>query len=151
MNLEDIQPWVIDLLKAHPALAGVPVLADDGTYPQTPAREDALRTKGLVLIVWQIESEGLIDDSPGGAAVEEITIAIVIEENALVSRAPGGAGIRAEKVLRLVREATIGKRHASAPKVALRAGDPPFKNFGTKDGVQRIVVMLRVTLNIFTI
>ena len=57
MNLEDLQPWIESLLKAHPSLASVPAILDDGTYPKTPGREEALRSKGLCLVVWQIESE----------------------------------------------------------------------------------------------
>lgn len=142
MNLEDIQPWITSLLTGHAPLVGVPVIEDDGTYPKTPGREDALRTKGLCLVVWQIESGGLVDEVQKGGAIESLKLTVVIEENAAVCRTASGANIRAEKALRLVRQATIGKRHASDPGVSLRMDDPPFKNFGTANGVMRIAMFL---------
>jgi hypothetical protein len=106
---------VLSRLTAEPESAGAPVLADDGTYPKTPLRQEALNSAGLVLIVWQTESEGRLDNTPGGAAVEEIGIAVVIEENAAVCRAAGGLALPAGMALRLVRKAVLGKRHTSSP------------------------------------
>lgn len=148
MNIEDVQPWVETLLKAHPQVGSVPILLDDGTYPKTPGREEALRTGGLCLVVWQIESEGLIDETQKGACVEELAIAVVIEENVKVSRGGTGLNIPAEKVLRLVREALVGKERTGEPGTVLRCADPPFKNFGNQNGVQRIVAMLALDLQI---
>jgi hypothetical protein len=142
MNLEDVQPWIASLLASSPGLAGVSVIEDDGTYPKTPGREEALSTQGLCLVVWQIESDGLLDDVPKGAAIETLKLVVVVEENAAVCRGSGGVNIRAEKALRLARAATVGKRHSSDPGAALRPGDPPFKNFGTTNGVQRIAMFL---------
>lgn len=148
MNLEDIQPWVLSLIKAEPELANVPTIADDGSYPKTPGREAALKSRGLVLIIWAIESDGLVDDSPKGGGVEEISIVIVIEENITVSRSAAGIGIPVEKALRLVRRACLGKQPALAHGVFLRASITPFKHFGTQSGLARILAMfnLRVPL-----
>lgn len=141
MNLEDIQPWVASLLQTAPEFHGISILADDGTYPKTPEREVALKSKGLVLIVCQIESEGLVDDSPTGAGIEEISIAIIIEENVSACRTDRGAGIHAEKALRLVRNAILGKRPGQPFGISIRSADPPFSNLGNRNGVSRIVAM----------
>ncbi len=148
MHLEEIQPWAAQILKDHPELAGVPVLLDDGSYPKTPQREEALNTKGLVLVVWQLESEGLQDSATNGSCIEDLSMAVVIEENAAVSRRQGGLGISAMKALRLVRQALVGKYIEPNSNRRLLPGDPPFKNFGTENGVQRIVAMLTMELPI---
>jgi len=80
LNLWEIQPAVAALLQADPGF-GVPVIADDGTYPKTPGRETALAGPGLVLIVWEIESDGLVDASTTGLAAHEVYTPVVIEEN----------------------------------------------------------------------
>lgn len=148
MNLEELQPWVKALLAAHPALSIVAVLVDDGSYPKTPGRENALGTSGLCLIVWQIESDGLIDETQKGACIETLSLAIVIEENVKVCRGPTGLKMPAEKALRLVREALVGKRPDGEPGTVLRCADPPFKNFGNQNGVQRIVALFALDLQI---
>lgn len=146
MNIEDVQPWVATLLAGQADLAEVPILQDDGTYPKTPGREAALTGKGLVLVVWQIESDHLVDQTPKGAAIESVLVPVVIEENLAVNRAPGGTGVPAMKALRLVREALVGRR--SEPSTILVPADPPFRNFGTVNGVHRIAVFFAVDLDI---
>ena len=47
MNLWEIQPAVVALLQVDARLNGVPIIADDGTYPKTPGRETALAGPGL--------------------------------------------------------------------------------------------------------
>ncbi len=152
MNIEDVQPWLAGLLADSEDLEGVTILVDDGTYPKTPGREDALRRSGLVLVVWQVESGGLIDGHPNGAAIESLNLAVVIEENVAVSRGGGGGlGISAEKALRLVREALVGAKRSGEPGTVLRSDDPPFHNFGNQNGVQRIVVLLALDLSILPV
>lgn len=148
MNLWLIQPFAADLLRAAPTLAGVPVLTDDGSYPKTPQREEALRTKGLVLIVWQIESDGLIDTSFTGLAAHEIYVPIVIEENVKANRSETGTRIEAEKALQYVLAALCGKPAGGPPKQNFVAMDPPFKNFGKVNGVNRIVANLSIRAHI---
>lgn len=148
MNIEDVQPWIADLLAAHEDLKLVPTLVDDGSYPKTPGREEALRTAGLCLVVWQVESDGLIDETHKGACIESLSLAVVIEENPKVCRVETGPNIRAEKALRLVREALVGKRPTDDPGAAIRPDNPPFKNFGNQNGVQRIVAMFLIDLQI---
>lgn len=148
MNLEEIQPWVAQLLIGDPQLVGVPVLQDDGSYPKTPQREDALNAKGLVLVVWQLECEGTVDVTNSGG-LEEMSLAVIIEENTAVNRGrPGGTGIPAMKALRLVRNALWGQFIEPNSRRALRPADPSFKNFGTENGVQRIVAMFTMELPI---
>ena len=151
MNIEEVQPWIAGLLREYEPLASVTVLVYDGTYPKTPGREDALRKGGLVLVVWQIESDGLIDDHPKGAAIERLNLAVVIEENVAVCRVAEGRQIPAEKALRLVREAVVGAKRSGEPGTVLRSGDPPFHNFGNLNGVQRLVVLLALDLPILPV
>lgn len=148
MNIEDIQPWIAELLVAHPGLAAATVLLDDGTYPKTPGREAALGSQGVCLTVWQIESGGLLDSTQRGSAVEVLNLAIVIEENAAVNRGTGGLQLRAEKALRLVREALVGVKRSGEPGAVIRCDDPPFKNFGNRNGVQCLVALFLLDLPI---
>jgi hypothetical protein len=155
VNLWEIQPAVVALLQADTRLAGVPVIADDGTYPKTPGRETALAGPGLVLIVWEIESDGLVDAARGGLAAHDVYCPIVIEENPGACRAATGVQIEAEKALQYVLEAISGEAAvatcqtvaACQPVAACQrfvVMDPPFKNFGRVNGVRRIVVNLNV-------
>ncbi len=139
MNLWEIQPAVVALLQADPRFSGVPVFADDGTYPKTPGRETALAGPGLVLIVWEIESDGLVDASETGLAAHEVYTPVVIEENPTACRAESGVKIEAEKALQWVMEDVAGKAAGARRFIAM---DPPFKNFGKVNGVRRIVVNL---------
>jgi hypothetical protein len=139
---------VISLLKFEPELNGMPILADNGQYPKTPHREDALKTKGIAVIVWQIESSGLVDASPSGNGIEEIAIPIVIEENVVAAQSLSGAQLQAEKALRLVRKALLGKRPPNTHGIVLRSDDPPFRNFGLQNGSRRIVAILTMRLPI---
>lgn len=142
MNLWQIQSTLVTLLQAKPQFSGITVLADDGTYPKTPNREAALQGKGLVLIVWQIESDGLIDASKTGVASHVIYCPVVIEENVKINRAAGGSLIEAEKALTYVWEAVLGRPLQSsqvAPVRQFHLLDPPFKNFGRLNGINRIV------------
>ena len=140
MNLWEIQSFVGNLLSASPKLAGVPVLKDDGTYPKTPEREKALNEKGLLLIVWEIESDGLADQSITGVAAHDIYVPVVIEENVKINRAEGGTGIEATQALQFVLEACSGKPRPSLPNRGLVLMDPPFRNFGKINGINRMVV-----------
>jgi len=139
LNLWEIQPAVAALLQADTRLAGVPVISDDGTYPKTPGREAALAGPGLVLIVWEIESDGLVDASHTGLAAHDVYTPVVIEENPTVSRSGTGIGIEAEKALQYVLEDVAGQAGGSRRFIVM---DPPFKNFGKVNGVRRIVVNL---------
>ncbi|MCL4181763.1 MAG: hypothetical protein KJ072_29015 [Verrucomicrobia bacterium] len=130
---------MVALLQADTRLAGVPIIADDGTYPKTPGRETALAGPGLVLIVWEIESDGLVDATEAGLAAHDVYTPVVIEENPTVCRADGGVKIEAEKALQYVLEDLSGKPPGSRRFVVM---DPPFKNFGKVNGIRRIVVNL---------
>jgi hypothetical protein len=135
LNLWEIQPAVVALLQADTRLAGVPIIADDGTYPKTAGRETALAGAGLVLIVWEIESDGLVDAAKTGLAAHDVYTPVVIEENPTACRAESGVKIPAEKALQYVLEAIAGAQ-------GFRVMDPPFKNLGKVNGVRRIIVNL---------
>ncbi len=139
MNLWEIQAAVAALLRADARLSGVPIIADDGTYPKTSGRETALAHEGLVLVVWEIESDGLVDAAKTGLAAHDVYTPVVIEENPSACRGASGIKIEAEKALQYVLEAVAGAG-TFRPVVM----DPPFKNFGRVNGVRRIVVNLSV-------
>jgi hypothetical protein len=148
MNLWEIQPFIVGLLQASTKLQNAVVLADDGTYPKTPEREKALREKGLCLIVWQIESGGLNDHTSAGPASHDVYVPVVIEENVTLNRSDNGTQIIAEKALQYVLEICVGKPKSPLPNRSLVPMDPPFKNFGTVNGIQRIVANLMIRANI---
>jgi hypothetical protein len=142
LNLWEIQPFVVGLLTGSDNLKKAVVLADDGTYPKTPDREKTLRETGLCLIVWQIESHGLDDFTFSGPAVHSVYVPVVIEENVMFNRSDKGTKIVAEQALQYVFEACVGRPKSPLPNRSLVPMDPPFKNFGTVNGIQRIVANL---------
>ena len=82
MKLHEIQPTAKTLLEAVSVLAskGVPVLLDDGTYPKIPARETALASPGLVLIVTPPQSKGLDGDvARSGVAKHRAGVHVIVE------------------------------------------------------------------------
>jgi hypothetical protein len=147
MNLWEIQPFIVGLLKENVLFQKAVVLADDGTYPKTPEREKALRDCGLCLIVWQIESEGLQDTSATGLSSHDVYVPVIIEENVTVNRSNKGTKIIAEQALQYVLATCVG-RPKSAPNRCILPLDPPFKNFGTVNGIQRIVANLSMRAHI---
>lgn len=149
MNLEQVQAYLVQRLQGAAALSGVPVLTEDGTYPKTPQREDALRTQGLALIVWQIEPGSVVDSSPTGAAVVEVYVPVIVEENVKVNRAAGGTQIPAEAAVRHVIQAATGRPDPrTAGNKAFELMDPWMRNFGCVGGVQRFVVNLVLPLTL---
>ena len=98
MNLWEIQPAVKAALVAHPSMAGVPVLLDDGAYDRTPGREAALKGAGVVMIVWQIASFGIPASARDGVAAHLVYVPVVIEENVERNR-HGGLNLPWEKLL----------------------------------------------------
>lgn len=148
MNIEDVQPWAVSLLVGYPPLAAVSVLADDGTYPKTPGREKALTESGLALVVWQIESAGIVDEVGNGTTIESVLIPVVVEENVAVNGGTTGTGIACAKALRFVREALVGRRWPTERGTIIHPSGMPFRNFGTVNGVQRIVAFFEVQLTI---
>ncbi len=90
MRLADVQSNVKALLEAHPRLAGVPIILDDGLGEANKERVAALKAQGLSLLVWRIESGGIVDASSTGAVIQHLAIFVFIEENVAVCRAPGG-------------------------------------------------------------
>lgn len=140
MNLEDIQATMVGWLKAVTEFATVPIITDDGTYPKIPAREAALRSPGLCLIVSQVQSDGIVDVSAKGLAVQRVYLGVAIEENVQVNRATGGTLIPAEKALRLVQGAITGQPRTGVPNESFLPSEEPFTNLGVQAGLRRIVV-----------
>lgn len=148
MNLWEIQPFVAGRLTASSTLTGIDVLQDDGTYPKTPLREEKLQTKGLVLIVWEIDSEGLVDVAQTGFGVHDIYVPVVVEENVKVNRSDTGTKIPALKALQFTLTAVSGQRSSPASRHVFLPMDPPFKNFGKVNGINRLVANFVLRTNI---
>jgi hypothetical protein len=145
MNLENIQSTAKTLLEAEAGLTGVPVLADDGTYPQTPNREAALATEGIVIIIWQIMGADLTDQVRGrGRHSELVELPITIEENRAVNLSTTGLGFAPEKAVRITLSALCGNPSDDP----FSPGNPPWANFGNVDGVSQWIVNLNIKSNI---
>lgn len=140
MNLWEIQAAVKAGLEAHPTLAGVPVLLDDGTYERTPGREQALKAEGVVMIVWQIASFGIPALATDGVAAHLVYVPVVIEENVERNR-HGGLGLPWEKLLQCGLEALSGRKG----RFEFQMYDPAWQNLGKVDGTNRIVLNLLTT------
>ncbi|HNQ89018.1 MAG TPA: hypothetical protein PKM73_10425 [Verrucomicrobiota bacterium] len=140
MNLWEIQAAVKEGLEAHPTLAGVPVLLDDGTYERTPGREHALKTEGVVLIVWQIASFGIPALANDGVAAHLVYVPIVIEENVERNR-HGGLNLPWEKLLQSGLEALSGRKG----RFEFQMYDPAWQNLGKVDGTNRVILNLLTT------
>jgi hypothetical protein len=151
VKLHEIQPYVVWLLTNYAALAGVPIVTDDGTYPKLPAREEALQNHGACIIVWQPESDGMTDGGESLAVADRVYIPIIIEEAVTTNRTAGGTGITAPQLVEHVATAVLGHPSGGAPARAIVFGNPPWKNFGSESGIQRFVVNFtyrhRFTLN----
>jgi hypothetical protein len=141
MNLWDLQSAVKDTLQGHATLGPVPVLLDDGTYDRTPGRELALKTQGVVMIVWQIASFGIVAQSRDGVAAHLVYIPVVIEENVERNR-NGGLGLPWERLLQHGLEALSG---AKQNNVEFTMHDPAWQNLGKIDGVNRVVLNILAT------
>jgi hypothetical protein len=140
MNLWEIQAAVKTGLLAHPTLAKVPVLLDDGTYERTPGREQALKTEGVVVIVWQIASFGIPALANDGVAAHLVYVPVVIEENVERNR-HGGLGLAWEKVLQCGLEALSGRKG----RFEFQMYDPAWQNLGKVDGTNRVVMNFLTT------
>lgn len=154
MDMGAIQAWVAGLIRANATIVSFGdiaaaamatkriVLEDDGTYPKTEFREEVLQTKGLCIVVWEIQCNGLEDVSRAGTLVPEIYVPIVIEENVKVNQATGGTGLCADDAVQLVLAATCGRRPVANSNSILTAFDPPWRNLGTNNGIRQRVVNL---------
>ena len=141
MNLWEIQPAVKAALVAHPSMAGVPVLLDDGAYDRTPGREAALKGAGVVMIVWQIASFGIPASAKDGVAAHLVYTPVVIEENVERNR-HGGLGLPWERLLQHGLEALSGRRQSG---IEFQLYDPAWQNLGKVDGVNRVVLNILST------
>ena len=149
MNLWDLQPAVKTALESHPELAGVPVLLDDGSYERTPGREQALKTAGVVLIIWQIASFGIPASAKDGVAAHLVYVPIVIEENVERNR-NGGLNRPWEQLLQYGLEALSGRKglsagSAQAGRFEFQLHDPAWQNLGKVDGVNRVILNVLTT------
>lgn len=137
MNLADAQPTVAALLGRHPALHDVPIVLDDGLGEANKDRVAALKTGGLCLLVWRVESGAIVSVSKTGALLQRLLLFVFVEESVPVCRGAGGLKISAETAAQQVMEALSGAR-VGAERLTL--DDPPFDNLGRVNGVNRILV-----------
>lgn len=136
---------MVGLLQAHPVLGtagkNLPVLVDDGTYPKLTGLEQALTTggPGLALVVWRLETDGLVDTSKDGVSVDALHLAVVIHEAVTVNRGPSGSGVDYLHAVQYVREALQGQPRGAPPGTAILAHSEPISDFGTNNGVRLVV------------
>lgn len=130
---------------------GVTILLDDGSYPKTDGREEALRDVGLCIIVTEPDAKERLDQARGGLAKIESGFHVVIEENVKVNRA-SSPFMAATEAAQIVMEGLVGRPAVSAPNqpntdapfMPFMLDDPPYSNFGTTNGVRQIVVNFTV-------
>lgn len=145
MNLELIQSSAKTLLDAYAPLSGVPILADDGTYPQTPDRETALNTQGVCVVIWQIVGGSLTSTVGGrGRHLQTVELPISVEENRVVNQTSPGLQISAEKIVRLVLACLQG----NPSDTPFQPANPPWANFGNVDGISQWIINLTIQSNI---
>jgi hypothetical protein len=138
MNLGDIQPYVYDLISKHPQLAGVPMVMDDGTYPKIPAREVALTTKGVFIVVGQITARAVDEAALSGHNSLEIEISVCFECNPAVSATPmTGVNIPAPTGIQHILEAVSGKPADADERLQMDKGNP-FENLPSENGIHRM-------------
>lgn len=148
VNLWDVQGSLVALLQATTELAGVTVIADDGTFPKTPGYESALKTKGLVVVVYRIDAERTVYASANGVTEMAILVPVVVDENVKVNRTQGGTNISADRVIQRVLEGVCGKPASGLPFGTFYANTPPFKNFGVVNGIWRMVANIAINIQI---
>jgi len=145
VKIADVQPTVKTLLEAHAGLANVPVVLDDGTGEANKDRVSALKSQGLCLLVWRVESGGVVTVSRTGAVVQRLAIFVFIEENVTVCRSATGLNVRHEDATEHVMAALTG---APVGPERIQLDDPPFDNLGKVNGVNRMLVNAMVELTL---
>lgn len=141
LQLSKLQPFVVQRLTGYAPLNGAVVIANDGTFPKTPGREEGLASVGLVLTVWQIESLGSDEVVRDGALVTKVGLYVLIEENQQICRGTGGANVPYEDAIELVlmRLAGSGPGGCGGDN-SITPQDQPFENFGKEQGINRAIV-----------
>lgn len=141
MKLYEIQQTIVERLTGAASLGGAPVLAEDGTYPKTPGREEALAAQGLVIIVLLPVLDNALDIEPDSGIFYYAHSDVVIEENQQICRTTG-INIRYELALELVMDRVNGTYEGSGgSQQAFMPGDPPGILFGKTQGINRAVAI----------
>lgn len=151
MKLEGIQLAAYTALVAGLAGTSIPILMDDGTFGLSPAHEGLLGgSPGCVVTIWQIEGDSLlaITDRKSGECRIKVFLPVVVEENPTVNRG-NGTDKTSEEMVRLVMEALQGKPTANYNHERFMLDDPPFRNMGKVDGIQRWVVQFTIENDVF--
>jgi hypothetical protein len=152
VKLSEIQSEVVSYLTGAAALAGLTVIADDGTYPKTPQREQAMREKGILMVVWNPQADAVTDQVIGAESYGMFStkVHIVVEENAARSRLSvenGGAGMTGLAVVEEVISAVVGRDGGVNENNGFTLSDPPFTDFGADEGLRRFVVHFDKTVS----
>jgi hypothetical protein len=150
VNLSEIQDDAVARLRAEPLLSTATVIKDDGSYPATPNREEALQGSGLALVVWDPQPTGDCDYTPdGGGGFYGTNLYVVVEENAKRARSAvsdGGANMTGLEAIERVIKAIAGAGGGANPMNGFRLSSPPFVDFGSENGVRRWVVQFDVAV-----
>ena len=135
MNLGEVQDYAFQRLTADTALTDASVILEDGSFPMTPGVEDALKTTGLAIIVFQIEAVSARSVTPSGQTVITVECPVIVQENQKICRAAGGAGITADEAVQLVQERILGSGSLVNAQQRFRAARNGFENFGKLNGL----------------
>jgi hypothetical protein len=141
MNLESIQGYVVTqlLLDATLGTLGATcIIADDGSYPKTTGRAEALAATGICLTVLDMECGGIEDQAGDGGMSFWANITIVVDDRTETN----GTGISSLEAVRLSLAALCGKPTGDL-ETHIQPGAPPWENFGRIDAENRCTVNLR--------
>ena len=134
MNLEEVQTFVYNRLSSDTLLSGASIIQEDGSYPLTPGIEEALKTTGLVIVVFQVEGVSVRSVTPSGHSILTVECPIIVHENQKVCRTTG-ANIEAEKAIRLVQERIAGSGSLMNAQQRFRISRNGFEQFGKLNGL----------------
>lgn len=137
MRLRDVQSNVRTAILEHPSLAGATVVIDDGTGEKAPGRAAALKSTGFCILVWRVESGGVITRSRNGALVHAVSVFVFVEEDPTINRGDSGFGVQIEDAVEYVQAALSGKEVGPD---RFQLDDPPDDNLGKVNGVNRWLV-----------
>lgn len=150
MRLSEIQPRAVAALKAAENLSTAVILEDDGTYPDTPLREDAVQSRGIAIVVWDPQpAEGGDQVPDGSGGIYGTHLFVVVEENVKRSRlaaTDGGAEMRGIQAVDRVIEAIKGIGGEVNPNFGAQLASPPYRDFGTQNGLRRWLVQFDVSV-----
>lgn len=141
MKASKVQGFIAEQIRQSPELSEVglhnAVVVENGTYPKTPNREAALERFGCVILVWRPAPVMSIGESRNGTNVHFVSCPVIIEADP--ARCQQKTGFNYLEIMELVVASTLGKGGGNGNNPIV-AGDPPWSDFGTVEGVTRTAI-----------